>query len=199
MIKTHLAVMDELRGYASPKARLTRLLKSGKLVQVRRGLFVDDSAISRRVLAPVIYGPSYISFQYALSAAGLIPERVEVITSASYNKNRDKVYRTSLGEYRYLYLPPAVYPYGIRMEEEEEEEGMSYLIATAEKALCDAVYKVPSVTTVDAVRTLLLDDWRMEREDLRKLDRDFIRWIAPMYRRKSLTAFAVWIEKEGGA
>jgi hypothetical protein len=39
MIKTHLAVMNELKAYASPKARLTRLLKSGKLVQIRRGLF----------------------------------------------------------------------------------------------------------------------------------------------------------------
>jgi hypothetical protein len=194
MIKTHHAVMEELKDYAAPKARLTRLLKSGELIQVRRGLFVDSPSVSRRVLASALYGPSYISFEYALSVAGLIPERVEIVTSACFHKNRNKVFRTPLGEFRYFYLPDAVYPYGIRLE---EDEGMSYLIASGEKALCDAVYKVPSVTSVNGMGRLLLEDWRMERDDLLKLDQTFIRWIAPMYRRKSLAALAAWFRKEG--
>jgi hypothetical protein len=194
MIKTHLAVMEELKDYASPKARLTRLLKSGELIQVRRGLFVESSLVSRKALASVLYGPSYISFEYALSVAGLIPERVEIVTSACFHKNRDKVFRTPLGEFRYFYLPDAVYPYGIRLE---EDDGMSYLIASGEKALCDAVYKVPSVTSVSGMERLLLEDWRMERDDLLKLDQTFIRWIAPIYRRKSLAALAAWFGKEG--
>ncbi len=194
MIKTHHAVMEELKDYASPKARLTRLLKSGELIQVRRGLFVDSPSVSRRVLASALYGPSYISFEYALSVAGLIPERVEIVTSACFHKNRDKVFRTPLGEFRYFYLPDAVYPYGIRLE---EDNGMSYLIASSEKALCDAVYKVPSVTSVIGMGRLLFEDWRMERDDLLKLDQTFIRWIAPMYRRKSLAALAALFSKEG--
>lgn len=194
MIKTHISVMEELKGYSSPKARLTRLLKTGKLIQVRRGLFVDDHSVSRKALASIIYGPSYISFEYALSAAGLIPERVEVVTSACFNKNRNKTYRTPLGEFRYFYLPDLVYPYGIRLQ---EDDGMSYLIASGEKALCDAVYKVPAVATVSAIEHLLLEDWRMEREDLINLDQTFIKWIAPMYRRKSLLALAAWFKKEG--
>ena len=193
MIKTTLEVMDKLKDYASPKARLTRLLKSGKLVQIRRGLYVDDASVPRRALAPVIFGPSYISFQYALSAAALIPERVSVITSASFNKNKDKVFRTAVGEYRYQYLPPRVYPYGIRME---EEEGLSYFIARPEKALCDAVYKVPSVASVPDMEKLLLEEWRMEVGDLILLDRSFIASIAPLYRRKSLLALAEWFAKE---
>jgi hypothetical protein len=193
VIKTHLALMDELKTYASPKARLTRLIKSGELVQIRRGLFTDDAAVPRRAVAPVLYGPSYISFQYALAAAGLIPERAEVITSASFRKNKDKVFRTPVGEYRYFYLPAAVYPYGIRMA---EDGGMSYLIASAEKALCDSVYKIPSVTGAADMDALLIEDWRMEREELIKLDREFITWIAPMYRRKSLLALAEWFGRE---
>lgn len=193
MIKTHLSVMEELSSYASPKARLTRMLKAGTLVQVRRGLFVEEGNAPRRALAPVIYGPSYISFQYALSAHGLIPERVPVITCASFGKNRDKVFRTPLGEYRYLYLPSAVYPYGLRLE---EEDGASYLLASPEKALCDAVYKTPSAATIEEIETLLLDDWRIERDSLLALDHAFIDWIAPLYRRKSLLALAAWITKE---
>ena len=82
--------MEGLRSYSSPKAKLTRLLKSGKLMQIRRGLFVDDLSIPPKTLAPILYGPSYISFQSALAACGLIPESVTVILSASYNKNKDK-------------------------------------------------------------------------------------------------------------
>ncbi len=194
MIKSTLGVMDELKEYASPKARLTRLLKSGALTQIKRGLYVDDVAVSPRALAPVIYGPSYISFQFALASSGLIPENVPVITSASYNKDKDKVFRTPLGEYRYYYLPPAVYPYGIRME---EELGLNWFMASPEKALCDVVYKIPSVITVPEIETLLLDDLRIDRNDLVNLDRLFIAWIAPLYRRKSILALARWFEKEG--
>jgi predicted transcriptional regulator of viral defense system len=194
VIHTTLNVMDQLSDYASPKARLTRLLKSGKLIQVRRGLYVDDPNTLKQALAACLYGPSYISFQYALAQYGLIPERVTVMTSASFNKNRDKLYRTPLGEFRYWYLPPAIYPYGLRLE---EEQGLSYLIATPEKALCDAVYKLPAVTGTQDMEALLLEDWRMERETLLSLNRDFISWIAPLYKRKSLLALARWFKKEG--
>lgn len=192
MIKTHQAVMEELADYASPKARLTTMLKAGTLLQVRRGLFVQDDGVSRRALAPVIYGPSYISFQYALAAYGLIPERVETVTCASYGKNRDKLFRTPLGEYRYLYLPIGVYPYGLR---QDEDGGAKYLIATAEKALCDAVYKTSGIQNPAEIEALLLEDWRMEKEELVKLDADFIRWIAPRYGRRSVAALAAWFRK----
>lgn len=193
MIKTHQSVMEELADYASPKARLTHMLRAGSLLKVRRGLFVDDAAVSRRALAPVIYGPSYISFQYALASYGLIPERVETITCASYGKNRDKLFRTPLGEYRYLYLPVAVYPYGIS---QDEDEGARYLIATPEKALCDAVYKTSGIVSRDELETLLLEDWRVEKEELHGLDADFIEWIAPRYGRRSVSALASWFRAE---
>lgn len=193
MIKTHQAVMEGLADYSSPKARLTLMLKSGSLIQVRRGLFVENASVSLRALAPVIYGPSYISFQYALASYGLIPERVEAVTCASYGKNRDKLFRTPLGEFRYLYLPVAVYPYGLKQDEDGEAR---YLIATAEKALCDAVYKVSGIRSRDDIEALLLDDWRMEEEELRELDIEFIVWIAPRYGRRSVAALAAWLEKE---
>jgi len=193
MIKSREIVMEELRDYSSPKARLTRLLKSGKLVQIRRGLFVDDLALPPKTLAPILYGPSYISFQSALAESGLIPERVTTISSASYSKNKNKIFHTPLGTYQYLYLPVAVYPYGIR---QVEEQGINYLIASPEKALCDAVYKTAGIMTPGEIEQLLLEDWRMERDDLDRLDNAFIQWIAPRYRRKSLTALAGWFARE---
>jgi len=194
MIKSHSAIMDELKAYASPRSKLTRLIKSGELIQIRRGLFVDDRATSLRSLAPVVYGPSYISFQSALAIWNLIPERVPVMISASFNKNKDKAYHTPLGEFRYLYLPNAVYPYGIQLE---KENGMGYLIASPEKALCDMVYKTPSLLHTADIEAFLLEDLRMELEELLKFDREFINFIAPRYRRKSLVALAQWFEQNG--
>ena len=129
-----------------------------------------------------------------MAAAGLIPERVPVVTSASFNKSKDKVFRTPVGEFRYLYLPRDVYPYGIR---QETEDGMTYLIASPEKALCDSVYKVSGLAAPPDVATLLTDEWRIDMADLATLDIDFIRWIAPRYRRRGVTALATWLAGGG--
>jgi hypothetical protein len=193
MIKDHLGVMEELKNYASPKARLSRMIKSGSIIQVRRGLFTDDKKISPKVLAPVIYGPSYLSFEYALSSYGLIPERVTIYTSASYKKNRDKIFHTPLGDYYYYYLPSAVYPYGLARE---EEKGNPYLIALPEKALCDALYKTSGINTLGDLEQLLLEDWRIEKSDLMNLDSSFIAFIAPLYRRKPLKLLYQWLRRE---
>ena len=99
--------------------------------------------------------PSYVSFHSALAWHGLIPERVEGIYSASYGKNRDKEFFTPLGEYRYLYLPLAAYPHGLLLE---EEEGYRFLIASREKALCDALYKVGALSSIEDIEQLL---WRI--------------------------------------
>jgi len=192
MIKDHLAVMEELKNYASPKMKLSRMIKSGSIIQIRRGLFTDDQNISARTLAPVIYGPSYLSFEYALAYYGLIPERVTIFTSASFKKNRDKVFHTPLGDYYYYYLPAAVYPYGLTRK---EENGNPYLIALPEKALCDALYKTSGISTQIELERHLLEDWRIEMSDLMNLDSSFIHFIAPLYRRKPANLFDQWLKK----
>lgn len=192
MIKDHLYVMDELKEYASPKARLTRMLKSGSIIQVRRGLFVDDKNIPGRALAPLVYGPSYLSFEYALAAHGLIPERVNIYTSASFKKNRDRVFHTAMGDYFYYYLPTAVYPYGLARE---MENGFPYIIALPEKALCDTLYKTSGINNRKELELLLFEDWRIEKEDLVNLDRGFLNFIAPLYRRKTLKLFIEFLRR----
>jgi len=193
VIFTHTDIMNQLSGFASPRSKLTRLLKEEALIKIRRGLFVDDPGTSQRVLAPVIYGPSYISFHYALAAAGLIPEQVKIVTSASYGKNKNKVFRTPLGEFHYWYIPPAVYPHGITLQ---EDSGTSYLIATPEKALCDSIYKMRTVTSIKDITELLIEDWRIEKSDLLQLDYTFIQWLAPIYKTKSLNALSRWYTQE---
>lgn len=193
MIKDTTTVLHELRGYASPKAKLTRLLKSGALIQIRRGLYVEAGDAPVCALAPVIYGPSYLSFEYALSWYGLIPERVTAMTSACYGKNRSKRFVTPFGEYTYRDIPEAAYPYGIRRE---MEGVLPFLIADPEKALCDMVSKQSEVVSLRDMERLLLENWRMEREDLIRLDLAAIDFLAPRYRKRSVKALQAWLDKE---
>ena len=75
-----------LTTYAKPRDRVKRLLDAGDIVRVKKGLYVFGDAyrrapVSRELLANLIYGPSYISLDYALAWHGLIPERVTTVTS----------------------------------------------------------------------------------------------------------------------
>jgi predicted transcriptional regulator of viral defense system len=195
MPKDHVTLMHELRDYASPKARLTRMIKSGDVIQVRRGLFMEakETGYSLKSLASTIYGPSYISFEYALAHYGLIPERAQAVTSAAYNKNKNRRFHTALGDFYYYYLPAAVFPYGVTLG---EENGQSYLIATPEKALCDTLYKTRDICSVKAFKALLFEDWRMEREAVLALDRESIIFLAPLYRKQILRLLLKWLKAE---
>lgn len=190
-----MLLMHELRSYASPKARITRMLNAGDLIQVRRGVFLDagNHDYSIMSLAAVIYGPSYISFEYALGYYGLVPERVEALTSATYCKNKNRTFQTPLGNFHYYYLPASIYPYGI-LRKEEQTQG--YLLATPEKALLDTLYKAKGISSVKSLTSLLFDDWRMEYERIASMDSEGIAFMAPRYRKKATTLFFEWFKRE---
>jgi len=174
---------------------LTRMIRSGEVIHVRRGIFLEagETNYSLKSLAAVIYGPSYISFEYALAHYGLMPERAQAVTSAVYNKNKNRYFHTYLGNFYYYYLPTAAYPYGVVMG---SEDGQSYLIATREKALCDTLYKTRGIESVKALQTLLLEDWRMECEAVLALDRACLAFLAPLYRKQILRLLLKWLEGE---
>jgi predicted transcriptional regulator of viral defense system len=195
MYKDHMTLIHELGDYASPKSRITRMIRSGDVIQVRKGIFLDasDHEYSLKSLAAVIYGPSYISFEYALAHYGLIPERVNAITSAVYKKNKNRSFHTPVGDFYYYYLPAAVFPYGVIREEENKQ---SYLIATPEKALLDMLYKIRGITSRKALTALLFDDWRMDRERILTLEKESLFSLAPMYRKKVSMLFLEWFSRE---
>ena len=95
-------VMDCLKNYASPLGKLSRILHSGDLIRVKKGLYVFGEPyrrgnLSMEMLANMIYGPSYVSLEWALSYYGLIPEKVEEITSVTMK--RKKKYDTPIGRF----------------------------------------------------------------------------------------------------
>ena len=88
MIKTTAMLLEELREYGSPKSKLARMAERGECFPITRGLYETDRNAPAYLLAGSIYGPSYISFEYALSRYGLIPEAVYAVTCATFEKKK---------------------------------------------------------------------------------------------------------------
>ena len=84
MLKTTGMILEELKQYASPADKLGRLVKQGKYIPIVKGLYETKSNVPGYLLAGSIYGPSYLSFEFALAYYGLIPEAVYAFTSATF-------------------------------------------------------------------------------------------------------------------
>lgn len=120
--------------------QLERWRKSGHIVRLKRGLFIlaeDDRRVepSRPYIANQLYGPSYVSLEYALSYYSLIPERVNDITSVATRKTMKIVNET--GTYTYQHVKPNAYR-GFEMV--KGEDGLAFFIAEPEKAMIDFLY-----------------------------------------------------------
>lgn len=154
-----------LQEYAHPRAKMTSLLRSKELIRVKKGLYVLDGVnphkpFVKETLANLIYGPSYLSLEYALSFYGYIPERVETLTSVTNKK--DKLFKTPLGVFSYRYLNPSKYSIGITQVMYDSSHPI--LIATPEKALADQLFlATPNVefNNTEDMRDFLFEDLRI--------------------------------------
>ena len=168
---------DVFSSYQSPVKKVQSLVQSGKLLQLKRGLYVVSPQISGRQLslelvANHLYGPSYVSLHYALRHYGLIPERVYMVTSVTTRHTRS--FKNELAMFSYRGVGADYFPIGVRSQ---EADGISYLIATPEKALCDMLMHeryVPAQSQ-SALATFFEEDMRIDLEDLRQMDTRTIR------------------------
>ena len=176
-------LLDALAGYRKPRDRIIRLLASGAIVRVKKGLYCFGEAfrkepLSREHLANLIYGPSYVSLEYALSHHGMIPERVETVTSVTTRRSRD--FNTPFGTFSYRMLKAPRYPVGAILETAGKTP---FLIASPEKALADMVWtdKRFSGLRVFDYDAYLSNDLRIDREALSRFDRSRLQVIAAAY------------------
>lgn len=178
MIKTTAMLLDGLQDYRYPANKLARLVAQGAIFPVVRGLYASDRQMPGYLLAASIYGPSYLSFDFALSYWHLIPEAVYTFTSATYDKKKKKQFQTPFGLFTYRDVPRTAYPVGIQIV---HEGNYSFLIAQPEKALCDKIHTISPATSLQAFETLLFDDLRIDRDTFLQLDRGKLRQIAALY------------------
>ncbi len=182
-------LLHSLRQYSRPRDKISDLLRKGVIVRVKKGIYIFGEdfrrrPFSREVLANLIYGPSYISLEYALHYFGLIPERVEAVTSVTTGRSRS--YATPVGLFRYRMIPLAAYRIG--MDRVELDDGRSFLIATPEKALADKIRddRGNGLQTQGRLMDYLENDLRVDPTALAKLDRAQLGAIARRYRSRKL-------------
>ena len=183
VILTTSMLLDKYKNYVNPQSKIRRLVERKELFPLTRGLYETDSDAPGYCLAQAIYGPSYISFDYALAYYDLIPETVYTFSSATFGKRKIKEYDNHFGRFTYRDVPNEAYPPGIIIK---EEEPYIYKIACPEKALCDKLYTMPPVTSQKEIEKMIFDDLRIEKESLLNMDINFILEIGDKYHSNNL-------------
>ena len=178
MIITTQMLLEKYRDYSNPLSKIKRLKDKGEIFYLTRGLYETDKNAPGHCLAGAIYGPSYLSFDYALSRYGLIPEVVYAFTSATFEKKKAKKHENYFGTFLYRDIPSEAYPFGITIK---EENGYFYQIADPEKALCDKLYTMPPVTSRRELEKMLFEDLRIDADEFAKLNAESIMQIGDKY------------------
>jgi hypothetical protein len=173
--------------------KVKRLIQQGKLIHIRRGLYLLTEKLShspphRFEMAQGIYAPSYISFESALSYHQLIPERVHTTTSAC--TKRSKEFNTQFGLFNYLHLPAENFYVAVDLIAQDKYH---FFMAKPWKALCDFVY----CNKQDWRELLpLLESLRIEKNALPMIKYDEIEILNEYYQSKKLTRFINNIKRE---
>lgn len=178
IIPIEFSVLEESIGnYRSPKDKISRLERSGEIIRLKKGLYVthptqSNQTLSTQLIANSLYGPSYVSFQTALSYHGLIPERVNIVSSATLK--RAKSFETPVGHFEYTRVPEGYYSLGINQIVVENQ--YAFLIASPEKALCDLIISTAGLRfqSEGAAGTYLEQDLRIDIESTETWDREVI-------------------------
>jgi len=180
-----------LGDYAHPRDKISDLLHKGIIIRVKKGLYVfgngaRQAPYSTEILANLIYGPSYISLDYALQYYGLIPERVEGVTSVTTGRSRR--FLTPVGLFIYRMIPIRAFQIG--MDRVEIGDGRAFLIATPEKALADKIYedRGTGLHTQKELGDYLERNLRVDLAGVREMNPDDLDAIASRYRSQKIRA-----------
>lgn len=126
--------------FQAMRNQLNRWQRRGLLLQLKRGVYIlneNDRKVnpSRNFIANQLYGPSYVSLEYALNFYGLIPERVADLTSITTKKTMR--FKNAIGSFIYQHIKPQAFR-GFRTF--KDESGLTCFIAEPEKAVVDFLY-----------------------------------------------------------
>lgn len=149
-------------------SQLSRWVASGKLLQLRRGVYALPEAYRSRAphpfeIANLLERPSYVSLESALSYHGVIPEAVFVTTSVTTARAGE--FDTPFGRFGYRHVVPALFwGYAAVMI-----GGVEALLARPEKALLDLVYLRTGADHRLFLQELRLDTGRLDQQVLEEM------------------------------
>ena len=176
--------------------KISNLVKNGELVRLKKGFYTfsklyQTKPINLISVANTLYSPSYVSFDYALSYYGMIPERVSEVTSAT-SKN-EKLFDTPIGRFSYKKISLDAYSLGIDWIYDDIEGGR--FIATAEKALCDKIKYDRGIGTLTQNSMIEYLKYDLRIDISIPLNYELIEIIAIAYKSRNLKTLATIVKK----
>jgi predicted transcriptional regulator of viral defense system len=176
--------------YKDPKGYISKLIKQKELIRLKGGFYliqelVQKSGIPFEQISNLLYGPSYLSLESALSFYGIIPEAVHTYSSMTLGKAKE--FQTEVGTFRYYHLNEERYTIGIA---HKENKFGGFFIATPEKALADQVFQLCQKMTQEELFVDLTESKRIELSSLRAFDKVLMQKIADVYRSKAVENLA---------
>lgn len=194
MILTTKQLKEKYINYKDSLGKIHRDIKCGKIIPIIKGLYETNSNIEGYKLSSFIYGPSYLSFDFALYYYDLIPETIyNTFTCATYNKKKIKHYSNKFGTYIYRDAPKNVFSLNVNIIVDNE---YSYLIATKEKALCDKLYIISPIKSVKELKSLLFDDLRIDLDKFNSLNKKELLSLAALYHSTNLNFLIKFLKGE---
>lgn len=193
------ALMSALSGFASPRDRVTALLKSGAIIRVKKGLYIFGELYRRRpyckeLLANLMYGPSVVSGDYALSWYGLIPEQVVTVTSVTTGRSRR------------FETPVGLFTYGVTKDLSvgvcrTGSEHVKFLMASPERALADKIISIrgAAVRSQKQMRQFLEEDIRLDMQAFYEMNPGVMEEVALCYRSPRMDTLLNIMQKRGRA
>ena len=142
---------------ADLRRQLARWTRSGKIRQLRRGLYALAPPWEKRIPHPFLVANrlvrgSYVSGLSALAFVGAIPEYVAEVTSVT--PGRPHLRQTPFGRFSFRHLKPGLL-FGYRHV--DLGDGERAFVAEPEKALLDLVHLHPGGDAAAYLRELRLD------------------------------------------
>jgi predicted transcriptional regulator of viral defense system len=192
-------LLGMLKDYHRPYDKIMEMVAQGYLKQIRRGLYIPTAlagiaAPEPFLVANHLYGPSYISTDSALHYWGLIPERVYEVSSITMRSSKN--FQTSIGHFSFKHVQTEYYPVGVQSIHLTEQQNI--LIASPEKSLTDKVITTAGLQlrSVQQVQEYLLEDLRIEKDQLKKLDSHLINsWLDVCPKRNSIQKLVQFLSK----
>ena len=180
----------------SVRGIVKRAIASGEIIHIRRGLYCLAQKycrrnISRNVIANLIYGPSYVSMETALSVHGWIPEAVHSVVSVS--SGRAKSFETPLGYFDYVQVGQR--PLLAAVERKQDESSICFLVAKPLKAIAD--YVASRGMDWRGVEPLE-ESLRIERENLDTITPEDFNELEGVYKSRRARRFLEGLRKELG-
>ena len=184
------------KSFSNVNEKISNLIRNGDLIRLKKGFYTfskpyQTKAIDLISASNMLYTPSYVSFDYALSFYGMIPERVSEITSAT-SKN-EKLFETPIGRFSYKKVSIEAYSLGVDWIYDDIEGGK--FIATPEKALCDKIKYDRGIGTLTQNSMIEYLKYDLRIDITKPLNYELIEIIAKAYKSRNLKTLATLVKK----